>query len=224
MLVAIERGNCLAVGDDHGVHLLRISLLDRPGSLGAVATALGEAGANIHAMEVVERAGGYVVEDFLVRLSPDRLIDSIVAACHKVPDVSVGWVSRYPSDGNLQSDLETLESMTKDPRHAAEVLLAAAPVVFRAHWALLISVLPPPTVVLGTVMAPELDSQGVAQLGPFDTLHAVELRDGWLPGWSGATAAVAPLAQNHALVVGRQGGPPFLDSELARIGHIAALA
>jgi hypothetical protein len=97
------------VGDDHGVHLLRISLLDRPGALGAVATALGEAGANIHAMEVVERAGGYVVEDFLVRLPPGRLIDTLVAACHKVPDVSVEWVSRYPSDGNLQSDLETLE-------------------------------------------------------------------------------------------------------------------
>ena len=119
----------LAVGDDHGVHLLRISLLDRPGALGAVATALGEAGANIHAMEVVVRAGGYVVEDFLVRLSPDRLTDSLVAACHKIPDVSVDWVSRYPSDGNLQSDLETLESMTKDPRHAADILLAASPVV-----------------------------------------------------------------------------------------------
>jgi len=217
-------GNCLAVGDDHGVHLLRISLLDRPGALGAVATALGEAGADIHAMEVVERAGGYVVEDFLVRLSPDRLIDFIVAACHKIPDVSVDWVSRYPSDGNLQSDLETLESMTKDPRLATEILLAASPVVFRAHWALLISVSPPPTVMLGTVMAPELDSQGVAQLGPFDTIHPVELHDGWLPGWSGATAAVTPLAQGHALVVGRQGGPPFLNSELARIGHIAALA
>ena len=81
---------------------------------------------------------------------------------------------------------------------------------------------PPPTVVLGTVMAPELDSQGVAQLGPFDTIHPVELHDGWLPGWSGATAAVAPLAHGRALVVGRQGGPPFLNSEVARIGHRCA--
>jgi hypothetical protein len=78
--------------------------------------------------------------------------------------------------------------------------------------------------MLGTVMAPELDSQGVAQLGPFDTIRPVELHDGWLPGWRGATAAVASLAEGRALVVGRQGGPPFLDSELARIGHIAALA
>jgi hypothetical protein len=212
------------VGDDHGVYLLRISLPDRPGSLGAVATALGEAGVNIHAMEIVERGGGSIVNDFLVRSAPDRLIDSIVAACHRIPGVSVDWVSRYPSDGNLQSDLETLESMTKDPRHAAEILLNASPVVFRAHWALLIRVLPGPAVALGTSMAPELDGRGLAQFGSFDSVHRVELHDGWLPGWGGATAAVAPLAREHALVVGRQGGPPFLNSELARIGHIATLA
>jgi hypothetical protein len=206
------------------MYLLRISLPDRPGSLGAVATALGEAGANIHAIEIVERAGGSIVNDFLIRFAADRLIDSIVAACHTIPDVSVDWVSRYPSDGNLQSDLETLESMTKDPRHAAEILLTASPTVFRAHWALLISVSSAPTVLLGTAMAPELDSRGLAQFGSFDTIHPVELHDGWLLGWSGATVAVAPLAQKQALVVGRQGGPPFLDSELARIGHLAALA
>ena len=217
-------GRLAWVGDDHGVYLLRISLPDRPGSLGSVATALGEAGVNIHAMEIVERAGGSVVHDFLVRLTPDRLIDSIVAACHRIPGVSVVWVSRYPSDGNLQSDLETLERMTKDPPHAAEILLTASPIVFRAHWALLVSVSPAPTVSLGTAMAPELDGQGLARFGSFDTIHRVELNDGWQPGWAGATAAVAPLAGDQALVVGRQGGPPFLNSELARIGHIAALA
>ena len=179
---------------------------------------------NIHAMEIVERAGGSVVHDFLVRSAPDRLIDSVVAACHRIPGVSVDWVSRYPSDGNLQSDLETLESMTRDPGRAAEILLTASPVVFRAHWALLIRAASAPTVSLGTAMAPELDGQGLAQFGSLDTVHRVELPDGWLPGWGAATAAVAPLAGEQALVVGRQGGPPFLKSELARIGHIAALA
>ena len=216
--------NLAGVGDDHGVYLLRISLPDRPGSLGAVATALGEAGANIHAIEIVERVRGIIVNDFLIRSTPGRLIDSIVAACHRIPGVSVEWVSRYPSGGNLQSDLETLESMTRDPRHAAEILVSASPIVFRAHWALLISVSPAAMVSLRTALAPELDGQGLARFGSFDTIHRVDLHDGWLPGWGGATAVVAPLAGDHALVVGRQGGPPFLDSELARIGHIATLA
>jgi hypothetical protein len=88
----------------------------------------------------------------------------------------------------------------------------------------LISVSPAPAVSLGTPMAPELYGQALAQFGSFDSVHSVELHDGWLPGWGGATAAVAPLAGAQVLVVGRQGGPPFLRSEVARIGHIAALA
>jgi hypothetical protein len=217
-------GNRRPVRDDQGVYLMRVSLPDRPGSLGAVATALGAIDVNIHAIEIVERAEGSYINDFLVRSTPERLIDSIVAACHKIPGVTVTWISRYPSGGKLQSDLETLESMTRDPEHAPEILVNAAPIVFRAHWALLIDLLTRPTVVRGTEMAPEPDDEALALMGPFHTVHRVELAEGWLPGWVSATAVVAPLARQQALVVGRQGGPPFLDSELARIGHLAALA
>jgi phosphoribosylaminoimidazolecarboxamide formyltransferase/IMP cyclohydrolase len=60
------------------------------------------------------------------------------------------------------------------------------------------------TVSLETARAPELDGQGLAGFDAFDRVHRVELLDGRLPRWGGATAAVAPLAQKHALVVGRQ--------------------
>jgi len=206
------------------VHLMRISLPDRPGSLGAVATALGQAGVNIHAIEIVERSGGFNINDFMVRPEPERLTDSIVAACHRIPGVSVQWISRYPSGGALQSDLETLESMTLDPAHAGETLANAAPIVFRAHWALLIQLSPALRVRLATERAPTLEDHGLALFGPFDQVHRVDLDDGWLSGWGSATAAVAPLPEQRALVVARQGGPPFLKSELARVGHIAALA
>jgi hypothetical protein len=212
------------VRHDQDVYLMRVSLPNRPGSLGAVASALGAIDVNIHAIEIVERTGDSYINDFLVRSTPDRLIDSIVAACHRIPGVSVTWISRYPSGGKLQSDLEALESMTRDPEHAAEILVNAAPVVFRAHWALLIDLLTGPTVATGTEMAPEPDAEALAQLGPFHTLHRAELQEDWLRGWVSATAVVAPLARQQALVVGRQGGPPFLDSELARIGHLATLA
>ncbi|KHL17849.1 UNVERIFIED_CONTAM: amino acid-binding protein, partial [Mumia flava] len=49
--------------------LLRIELPDVPGSLGAVASALGEAGADIHAIEIVEhRSDGKAVDDVLLEL------------------------------------------------------------------------------------------------------------------------------------------------------------
>ena len=34
----------------------------------------------------------------------------------------------------------------------------------------------------------------------------------------------ARLGGNEIVVVGRRGGPDFLDSELARVGHLAGLA
>ncbi len=34
----------------------------------------------------------------------------------------------------------------------------------------------------------------------------------------------APLGDDGLVVLGRDGGPEFLDSELARLGHLVALA
>jgi hypothetical protein len=43
--------------------------------------------------------------------------------------------------------------------------------------------------------------------------------------WGSMVLAGAPVPKHDAVVVfGRHGGPPVLDSELARLGHIVALA
>jgi hypothetical protein len=36
--------------------------------------------------------------------------------------------------------------------------------------------------------------------------------------------AVAPLGDGRVVVIGRRGGPEFLDSELARLSHLVGLA
>ena len=36
--------------------------------------------------------------------------------------------------------------------------------------------------------------------------------------------AIAPVAHGRVVALGRRGGPEFLDSELARIGHLVGLA
>ena len=51
--------------------LMRITLPDRPGSLGSVATAMGSVGADINAVEIVEKKSDEsVVDDFIVDLPP----------------------------------------------------------------------------------------------------------------------------------------------------------
>ena len=205
------------------MYLMRLSLPDRPGSLGMVAAALGDVGVDIHAVEIIERNGGSAVNDFLVKLAPRQLPDSIVSACRALDGVTVEWISRYPG-GRLQSDLELLGQVIADPARAVETLVAAAPIVFRSHWALVVNVASQPRVALSTPMSPDLDADQLIRFAPFDTLHRVDLGDGWLPGWGESHAAVAPTVPDGAIVVVRQGGPVFRNSELARLGHLVALA
>ena len=65
--------------------LLRVVLPDRPGSLGAVATALGTAGADILGVNVVERSPGHAVDDLAVELPSGRPPDVLITAAESVP-------------------------------------------------------------------------------------------------------------------------------------------
>jgi hypothetical protein len=206
------------------VFLMRVTLPDRPGSLGAVATAIGGINGDINAVEIVEKGMGMVVDDFIVDLPPNQLPETIVAACQNLDGVHVEWISRYPEGGGLQSDLEALERMTADPEHAAETLVSLCPVVFRSHWAVLLEVTQAtvrPT--FSTTLAPDVTQALVERFAPFDTTHRVELEPDWAPGWGECTVVVVPLTRDRVIAVGRLGGPAFLDSEIARLNHLAAL-
>ncbi len=204
--------------------LMRVTLPDRPGSLGAVATAMGRVGGDINAVEIVEKADGVVVDDFIVDLPPNQLPESLVTACQHLEGVRVEWISRYPEGGGLQSDLEALERMTADPANAAETLVSLCPVVFRSHWALLLDVTTDDVrATSATTLAPDVTPTVAAAFAPFDVTHRTELASGWSPGWADSTAVVTPLTQDRAIVIGRLGGPQFLDSEIARLHHLAAL-
>jgi hypothetical protein len=206
------------------VFLMRVSLPDRPGSLGSVATAMGGVGADINAVEIVEKGEGTVVDDFIVDLPPNQLPETIVTACQNLPGVHVEWISRYPEGGGLQSDLEALERMTADPAHAAETLVTLCPVVFRSHWATLVEITdgqPRPT--FSTTLAPELTPETATNFSPFDHTHRIDLPADWTPGWGETTVVVTPLTNDRAIAIGRVGGPAFLDSEIARLHHLAGL-
>ena len=66
-------------------YLLRLVVPDRPGILGAVATALGDAGIDIVSLDVLERGNGVAVDDVVVELPRDRLPDSLITAAQAVP-------------------------------------------------------------------------------------------------------------------------------------------
>ena len=210
--------------------LLRVVLPDRPGSLGALATALGKAEADIVAVDVVEhRPGGEAVDDILALLPYGKQPDALVSACNSVPGVRVEFVRFFPSRGGLHRDLEAVEAMTENPAASESVLVQLAPEVFRADWALVFERTPHPpgALVLAhrSSAAPE-DLDGVtAPWLPVPKARRLPDAASWAPSWrEAATAAVSVGAPDRVIVVGRRGGPAFLDSELARLGHLVALA
>lgn len=201
---------------------MRISLPDRPGALGQVASALATVGADIQWVEVVSRDAGQVTDDFMVELPDTAMPDEAVSACQALEGTRVLWCSRYPAGSGLALDIELLETMLSDPDNALRRVIESAAEVFHVHWAALIDA-PSGHVIYASDMAPPLDDESVAGLQPFDQAHVAELPDDWIPDWIETVAAIVPVGQNNTVVVGRNGGPPFERSELARLRYIASL-
>lgn len=209
------------------MYLLRVLLPDEPGSLGAVASALGTVGADIIALDVIERAAdGTAVDDVLVDLPLGGRADTLVSACQSIPGVRVAWLSRYDAGGGLHRDLEAVEAMTDQPRRAIKLLAELAPGVFRADWAFIATTGPKgDEIMFATSSAPEVPA-GKAVWMPLKSPVHLTVPESWHQhGWRDVVAAAVPIgAATQTLVIGRHGGPDILASELARLGHLAALA
>ncbi|MGH3356902.1 MAG: hypothetical protein ACRDOJ_13475 [Nocardioidaceae bacterium] len=205
--------------------LMRVELPDVPGSLGALATALGSAGADIEAIEIVEHSSdGQAVDDVLLELTPDVLPDMVVSACQRLDGVSVLWISRYTAGANLHLDLEAVESLTELPQRAVSRLVELVPVVFRSDWALLVE-------GNGEGVAVTESTSAAPDVTGLTSAWAPLRRAGRLVGpvdneaWESTLLLGVPVGSaDRVLVAGRRGGPEFLDSELARMAHLAALA
>ena len=200
--------------------LLRVLLPNRPGALGAVASALGAIDADINLVEIVDKHGDVEVDDFILELPAGRTVSSLVDACDGLPGVQVQWVRNYPRGGGIELDVALHRRMAVDGPHAGETLATAAPLVFRAQWSLLLDLATSPRVTFRSPGSPDLGPGDLPRFAPFDSVHRVALEDGWRPGWEAHHAVVAPLPGCQAVVVGRRGEPPFFPSELARLAHL----
>ena len=206
--------------------LLRVVLPDRPGSLGALATALGKADADIVGLDVVEQRGdGKAVDDILVQLPPGKMADALVTACNSVEGAEVEFLRFYPARGGLQRDLQAVEAMTADPTHAEDVLVLLAPNVFHADWAVLVEATEAgPRLLDRSPAAPEEIGDLTMPWLPLTRPIRLPDPDEWAPSLASSRTAAVTTAGDRVLIIGRRGGPEFLDSELARLGHLVALA
>jgi hypothetical protein len=191
-----------------------------------VATALGEVGADILSLDVIERSPGCAIDDLVLDLSPERLADSLVSAAVTVPGVRVEYIRPYAGQTDPYRELELLDRLATEPEQSLPVLADGVARIFRAAWAL---VLDTPARGHAKVLAvgggaPEITRLPTPWWPPSPT-RVLELGGGWAPrDWErlGTELAVTPLG-DAALLVGRP-TLRWLPSEMLRLQHLAAIA
>jgi hypothetical protein len=209
---------------DHMAYLLRVVLPDRPGMLGAVATAIGDAGGDIVSLDVVERGPEGAVDDLLVQLPAGGLADVLITSAQSVPGVVVESLRPYLGADDLHRDLELVDELAAAPAQALQLLIDLAPGVFRAGWALLIG---PEGVLVASAGSPDLVGVTLPWL-PLATARRMDAKEEWVPDrWDtlGTELVAAPVgAPDRVILVGRPGGPRFRASEVLRLAHLAGIA
>lgn len=215
-------------------YLLRVVLPDRPGMLGALATAIGRVGADIVSLDVVERGPDGAVDDLLVVVPPGALADTLISSAQSVDGVVVESLRPHHGATDLRGDLQLVDALAADPGAGLRLLVDRAPGIFRAGWAVLLghpADWPPDGAPGGAVIAassgaPDMSAVDLPWL-PLAAARRLVVTDPWVPPrWEvlGTELAAAPVGSAHrAVLLGRPGGPTFRDSEVLRLAHLAGI-
>ncbi|RBY87166.1 amino acid-binding protein [Blastococcus sp. TBT05-19] len=213
-------------------YLLRLVVPDRPGVLGAVATALGTAGIDIVSLDVLERGNGIAVDDVVVDLPGDRLPDSLITVVQAVEGVQVESLRPFAGPLDTHRELDLLDALSRGERTPAELLTAELPRVFHSGWAVILDgsgharPLAPECVVAASEAAPAFVGLTLPWL-PLSGPRLLPSDGAWLPErWQEMAIEMmaVPFGTAHAVVLGRSGGPGFRRSELLRLAHLTGIA
>ena len=210
-------------------YLLRIQLVDRPGSLGSLAVALGSVGADILSLDVVERMSGCAIDDLVVDLPPGGMPDMLITAAEALNGVRVDSIRPHTGLLEAHRELELIDHIAAGGDRTAklQVLAGEAPRVLRVGWCTVLRLNDGGLDrVVGSPGAPETLAASAPWL-PLDHAAALDGTADWVPQvWRDmdTTLAAAPLGEPRtAVMLGRPGGPDFRPSEVARLGYLAGI-
>ena len=206
-------------------YVLRVGIPDRPGALGAVASALGEACVDIESLEVIDRWEGMAYDDVRVvttvgaqrlRTIFEAVPGVVVEAVHDVPAVDgaspTGLAAAVAEDGGLHQ------------------LVHGLPAALHASWAVAVGDGSQGLVThAASVGAPDLPAGLRIPCFPLKGVRRLP-QAAWMPAqWRGDAgsceiAAAVLDAPYAAVLLGRRGGPRFRPNELQRLGELARIA
>jgi hypothetical protein len=123
---------------------VRVTLPDRPGSLGQVARTLGVSGADIVQVVVLERLGGRAIDDFTVIWPGAARVERLLAGLGAVPGVRVDglWSVAGAPVASGGHDSQLLAQVASNPDDGLATLVDAVPGLLAADWAAAVAVPP----------------------------------------------------------------------------------
>jgi len=195
---------------------IRISVPDRPGSLGRVATSLGTAGADIAQVEVLEAEAGRALDDVHVVVRDLDHLDHLGTVLAGVPGVTVVGLQHPAPPTNGHAELELVAQVLAQPGRSLQTLVDGAPGAIGAHWAGLLGYDQDgmPTGVVAT-------SAGCPGEDALPLTAPLRVSAPAVPGAAGA--ALVPVGSGLGLAVVRDTGPPFHRSELWRLEQVGRI-
>lgn len=206
-------------------YLLRVRLPDQPGVLGKVATALGNVGADIESIAVVDRTGTYAVDDLVVALPAGALADRLVSAVTGVPGVVVETVQRHHGRSRMYDDLTLLDLATTS-REPIAVLVEGLPGLLQVSYALVVAADRSGAIRVLAASAGAPDSPMRDWL-PIEGPQVLDAGDIWQDATSAGPDCellAMPYRSDAVLLLGRMGGPAYLQTEITRVAHLARVA
>lgn len=205
------------------LYVLRVALVDRPGSLGSVASELGRLPADIVSLRVIDRDGFHAVDEICVDgegLSPERLR----RAAQNAPGVIVESVRRITRIPDPLSALSLADRLVRGTGEPINTLVDGLPEALSGAWALAVSIeTEGPVVLAATDEAPAPGLMETPWL-PLTRARRLPLGD-WAPtNWRmhRYELAAAPMSNPfHLVIVGRWAGMIFRPSELRQLELLA---
>jgi hypothetical protein len=207
------------------LYTMRLSLPDKPGTLGSIATSISHVPASIVTMRVVEHDGDHAVDELVVSAegaSPEKLRD----AAQAIPGVVVECVRRVATEPDPLAALELADKLMRGIGAPLQSLVDGLPEAMPAAFAMAFDVQDELTLLATSPGAPVPGMLETPWL-PLDCARRLHFGE-WMPQrWRMARfelAAVPLGSPTSFVVVGRWPGMRFRPGELRQLDILTGMA
>lgn len=192
---------------------LRVDLPDRPGSLAQLTRGFAAAGADVLSVQVSDRAGGRVVDDFLLAWPQSRPDEPLIRAVDGVVGGRILGIRRVATVPEENATLDLVTHVLWQPHRAVETLVDLLPAVADADWS---------AALLRGTTGQLLHSSATAPL-PLPSLPADLPRAVAFTHAAGELVSIPVPGADVTILLARSYGPPFLRREVDEVARVVEL-